>query len=203
MLSVSSGPLTALVAQGFLLCWNSLLGAVRSRWIILIGLFAFISLLAELVANRSLLDIVVSYFMFDPVSYWFRKMIWDYGTASVLNNPLLGTGFGEWKRPEWMGSSIDNFWLLHAVRYGLPAALLMPLAFFSIFAAVSFKKGLDAKLAEYRTGFLITMAAFFIVAWTVHFWDAAYVVFLFLMGSGVWMLDVSPKERSALEAQNV
>jgi len=203
MLSVSSGPLTALVAQGGLLCWNGLLGGVRSRWIILIGLFAFISLFVELVANRSLLDIVVSYFMFDPVSYWFRKMIWDYGTASVLNNPLLGTGFGEWKRPEWMGSSIDNFWLLHAVRYGLPAAFLMPLAFFSIFAAVSFKKGLDAKLAEYRTGFLITMTAFFIVAWTVHFWDAAYVVFLFLMGSGVWILDVNPKERSALEAQDV
>ena len=102
-----------------------------------------------------------------------------------------------------MASSIDNFWLFHAVRYGLPAAFLMLLAFFSIFLAVSFKKGLDARLGEYRTGFLITMTAFFVVAWTVHFWDAAYVVFLFLMGSGVWMLDVKSKERAASEAQRV
>jgi hypothetical protein len=201
MLSVSSGPLTALVAQASLLCWNGLLGAFAFRWKLLIALLAFMSLTVQLVANRSLLDIVVTYFTFDPGSYWFRKVIWMYGTASALDHPLFGTGLGQWERPDWMGSSIDNFWLFHAVRYGLPAAFLMPLAFFSVFLPVSFKKGLDDKLVEYRTGFLITMTAFFVVAWTVHFWDANYVVFLFLMGSGVWILDVKPKERSALEAQ--
>ena len=99
----------------------------------------------------------------------------------------------EWERPEWMPPSIDNFWLFYAVHYGLPAAFLLLLAFLSIFLAVGFRKGLDDKMTEYRTGFLITMTAFFLVGWTVHFWDAAYVLFLFLMGSGVWMLDVRPR----------
>src|SRR6267142_1583810 len=155
MLSVSSGPVTALVTQMFLLFWNGLLGTIKSRWKILIGLVASVSLAIQLVANQSLLDIVVTYFLFDPGSYWFRKIIWLYGSASALNHPLFGTGLGEWERPEWMASSIDNFWLFHAVRYGLPAAFLMLLAFFSNFLAVSFKKGLDGKLDEYRTGFLI------------------------------------------------
>ena len=203
MLSVSSGPVTALVTQMFLLFWNGLLGTIKYRWKILIGLVASVSLAIELIANQSLLDIVVTYFLFDPGSYWFRKIIWMYGSASALNHPFFGTGLGEWERPEWMASSIDNFWLFHAVRYGLPAAFLMLLAFFSNFLAVSFKKGLDGKLGEYRTGFLITMTAFFVVAWTVHFWDATYVLFMFLMGSGVWMLDVKPKERAASEMQSV
>ena len=47
------------------------------------------------------------------------------------------------------------------------------------------------------------MTAFFVVAWTVHFWNATYVLFMFLMGSGVWMLDVKPKHRYAFEAQRV
>jgi hypothetical protein len=203
ILAVSSGPLIALIVQGFLLFWNGVLGAFKSRWKFLIFLLISISVTIEAVANRSLLDIVVSYFLFDPGSYWFRKIIWMYGTASVSNHPLFGTGLNEWERPEWMASSIDNFWLFHAVRYGLPAAFLMLLAFFSVFLAVSFKKGLDAKLSEYRTAFLITMTGFFVVAWTVHFWDAAYVIFLFLLGSGVWMLDVKPEQRSASEVQNV
>jgi hypothetical protein len=63
----------------------------------------------------------------------------------------------------------------------------------SIFLAVGFKKGLDNKVTTYRTAFLITMTAFFLVGWTVLFWDAAYVLFLFLMGSGVWILDVEAK----------
>ena len=47
------------------------------------------------------------------------------------------------------------------------------------------------------------MTAFFLVGWTVHFWDAAYVLFLFLMGSGVWMLDVETKERAALRPKGI
>lgn len=196
MLSVSSGPLIALVTQGFLLFWNGLLGAIRFRWILLIALVAFISLAIELAANRSLLDIVVTYFLFDPGSYWFRKVIWTYGTASALNHPVFGTGLGAWDRPQWMAPSIDNFWLLQAVHNGLPAAFLILLVFCSIFLAVSFKKGLDDKLINYRTGFLIAMTGYFLVGWTVAFWDAAYVLFVFLMGSGVWMLDVETKTKA-------
>jgi O-antigen ligase len=196
LLSLSSGPVIMLASQVLLLTWNRLLRAIKMRWIILIGLVALMVLTIELVFNRSTMDIVVSYFLFDPGSYWFRKIIWQYGSASALNHPLFGLGMNQWERPEWMGSSIDDLWLFFAVRYGLPAAFLMLLTFFSICLTVGFKKGLDAKLIEYRTAFLITMTAFFLIQWTVHFWDASYVLFLFMMGSGVWMLDVEPKERA-------
>ena len=33
------------------------------------------------------------------------------------------------------------------------------------------------------------MAYFFVTGWTVHFWGNVYVLFLFLMGAGVWMLE--------------
>jgi hypothetical protein len=79
----------------------------------------------------------------------------------------------------------------------------MLLAVFSIFLAVSFRKGLDEKLIAYRTGILITMVGFFIVGFTVAFWDAAYVLFLFWWGSGVWMLDVETKEKAALQVKGV
>jgi hypothetical protein len=200
-LSLSSGPLMALVTQAYLLSWNGLLGAIKFKWKILIGLLVLITLAIELVAKRSALEIVVNYFLFDPGSYYFRLWIWEYGLATALNHPFFGTGFNEWERPAYMASSMDNFWLFYAVYYGLPAAFLILLAFFSIFLSIGFRKGLDAKLIEYRTGFLITMTAFFLVGWTVHFWDAAYVIFLFLMGSGVWMLDVRPKDRAVLQTQ--
>jgi hypothetical protein len=195
LLSLSAGPLVSVVFQGFLLSWHRLLAAVKTRWIILIGLLVLIVLAIELVAKRSVLEIVVSYFLFDAGSYWFRKMIWEYGSQSALNHPLFGVGMNEWERPATMPASIDNFWLVQAVNHGLPAAFLLLLTFFSIFLAAGFKKGLGDKLIEYRTGFLIAMSAFFLVGWTVAFWDHAYVLFLFLMGSGVWILDVKPRRQ--------
>jgi len=180
----------------FLLSWNSWL-AIKNRWKILIGLLVVIVLSIEVVANRSVPATVSAYLSFDDQSYWFRTLIWDYGSASALNHPLFGVGLNDWERPQWMPRSIDNFWLFLAIRYGLPASFLMLLALLSITLAVGFKKGLDDKITAYRTAFLITMTAFFLVSWTVHFWDAAYVLFLFLMGSGVWILDVETKETAA------
>ena len=34
------------------------------------------------------------------------------------------------------------------------------------------------------------MISFFVVGWTVHFWGKGYIWLLFLLGSGVWLLDV-------------
>ncbi len=42
ILSLSSGPLIAIVVQGFLLSWNWLLRAIKIRWKILIGLLVLI-----------------------------------------------------------------------------------------------------------------------------------------------------------------
>ena len=102
ILSLSSGPIIAIVAQGLLLSWNSLLRAIKIRWKILIGLLVLIVLSIEIVANRSFPAIVSGYLAFDDQSYWFRMLIWHYGSASVLNHPLFGVGLNEWERPEWM-----------------------------------------------------------------------------------------------------
>ena len=61
-----------------------------------------------------------------------RVHIWHYGTPSVLNYPIFGTGFNDWERPSWMGGSIDNFWFVCAVRYGIPGFLFMAAGFLSV-----------------------------------------------------------------------
>ena len=190
LMSLSAGPMGAIATQGFLLSWNGLLRRVRTRWKILIVIFICFILLIEMFAQRSALTILVSFIVLDPASYWYRTLIWTYGTETVMNHPFFGVGMNDWERPSWMPtSSIDTFWLVLAVRGGFPAAFLMMLAYLWIYLAISLKKGLDEKLSEYRTGFLISITGLFLIAWTVALWDNAYVLFLFMLGSGVWMLD--------------
>src|SRR5262249_14402551 len=92
MLSLSSGPLASIATQAFLLSWEQSLKNVRTRWKILIGLLVFIVLTIELIFKRSVLEIVLGRLLFDPLSYWFRLLIWTYGWAAALNNPLFGVG---------------------------------------------------------------------------------------------------------------
>jgi len=78
-LSLSAGPLMAVVAQGLLLSWNSLLQDIKARWKILIGLLVVIVFSVEIASNRSFVTIVSGYLTFDDQSYWFRLLIWTMG----------------------------------------------------------------------------------------------------------------------------
>jgi hypothetical protein len=189
-LSLSSGPLAALAVETLLMLWNWGLGRVKFRWKLLIALMAVAVVMIELFAKRPLPNILFSAFAFEANSAFFRILIWDFGTLSALNHPWFGVGHGEWDRPAWMASSIDMFWLYNAVVYGIPAAVLMLLAFFAVFIPVGLLKNLDDRLYQYRAAFLISLTSLFLMGWMVHFWNATFVLFVFLLGSGVWFLDI-------------
>jgi uncharacterized membrane protein len=190
-LSFSSGPLVALLAQLVLLGWNSVLKGVRSRWLILWVIGTVIYVAAELGSNQSVPQLLTR-FAFDQWTALYRLLIFEHGWASVMANPLFGTGFNDWVHPSWMSSSIDMFWLVPAVRHGLPAAALFMLAFFVATVSVGLRPFQDERLQTYKTAYLITLVGFFIAGWAVHFWMATYVLFMFLMGSGMWLLDAEP-----------
>ncbi|MCR8726835.1 O-antigen ligase family protein [Frigidibacter sp. ROC022] len=193
-LTLSAGPLTGMTAQLLLLAWNRILGAVRSRWKLLACIIAAMWIFLEFASNRSPAQIFISYFSFDQHSAYMRLHIWNFGTASILAHPLLGIGFNEWARPSWMRSSIDMYWIVPGVRHGLPAVFFNFAAFFGVVLSLIFRKGLDEAQSACRMGIIFCLIAFFLTGWTVHYWNATYVLFHFLLGSGMWLLDARPED---------
>lgn len=200
-LSLSSGAISGMAAQGLLVLWNWLLRDIPQRWKILWGLVLAMYVFIDVASNQTVPAFYISHFSFDKHTAWFRLLIWDYGSASALNHPWFGVGFNEWDRPNWMPPSIDMFWLVPAVRHGIPAGILMILTFFSATLSVGLRKGLDERLTVCRTAYLITMTGFFLVGWTVHYWNATYVLFIFLMGSGLWLLDAGTENNASASSQ--
>ncbi len=203
LFSLSAGPLLAILAQVLLIGWDQALSKIKARWKILTGAVLSFVVALEIAANRSTPELFIHYFAFNRHSAYNRIRIWHYGTESVAEHPLFGIGRHEWERAFWMSSSMDMFWLVPAVRSGLPAALLFQLAFFSIFLTIAFKKGLDERTSSYRTGFLICMVGFYLAGWTVDYWKQIYVLFMFLLGSGVWMLDACDDKVPAIRKKGL
>lgn len=201
VLSMSSAPIAGLVLQVAMISWNWLLRQYESRWKILWGLLLAGYVVVELGSNQTPIQFYIHYFTFDKETGWFRLYIWEFGSASVRNHPLFGIGFNDWVRPKWMvPDSVDNFWLLTAMRHGMPALSLMLGSYLWIVIKVASKKIRDERLQNYRIAYLICMITFFIGATTVHLWTAAYVWFLFLMGSGVWFFDTETGDSAAARA---
>jgi len=197
-LSLSSAAVAGLALQGALMSWNSLLKRYGGRWKILWSLLIAAVLVIEFGSNQTPIKFYISHFTFDSQTAWFRILTWDYASASVLNHPLFGIGFAEWDRPKWMASdSIDNFWLVTAVRYGIPAIVLLIGSCLWLAIAVSVRRLPDKALEDYRVAYLICIITYFVVGTTVHFWASTYVWFMFLLGSGAWLLDARANDKGS------
>ncbi len=198
-LSMSSAPIAGMVMQLAFIGWNLALHRISYRWKIFWGIVFLGYLVVEFGSNQTPVQFYISRFTFDPQTGWYRLLIWDFGSATVASNPLFGIGMGDWARLPWMGDSVDNFWLLIAMRHGIPGVFLIFAACLAAICGVAYRKGVDEQVEAYRSGYVICLVMFMLVGCTVHFWAATYAWFLFLLGSGIWMLDAKPAEAALPE----
>jgi hypothetical protein len=189
--ALSSGPLTAITAQVFLILWDRTFSFLKSRWKILLVLSVIAYVIVDILSNRTPFEVFVGYFALNAATAYGRILIWIWGTKSIWENPIFGIGLsGDWERPFWMNSSsVDMFWIVPGMAHGVPAWTLWFILFFGVFIPVALHKIHNDRVHNYRVGYLCSMLGFFAVGWTVHFWDSTYVFLLFLLASGVWILD--------------
>lgn len=202
--SLSAGALLSVAVQVILIVWDKITARMMRRWMILAGIVIMGFLVVDFASNRTPFEVFISYLTFNADTSYMRVLIWHYGSEAVMLHPILGNGLNDWERPEWMPGSIDNFWLVNAVRYGIPGCAFMIGGFLSVCFGLGRLKNLSARAVQCRKGLLISLCGLIVSLCTVHVWDAPYVLITFLLGSGMWMYD-SDKEIaiSASDARHV
>ena len=182
--SLSSGPLLAAAIQLGIIGWGWI---TRNAWWVLISLVVLGYVVIDLISNRSPVQVLITYLTFNSGSAYWRLHIWTYGSAEVLNHPLFGIGLNDWDRPSWMGTaSVDNFWLLTAMRYGLPAFLLLVAGIVANIVQIV-RQDLPERLADFRRGHVIATIGLAMTLCTVHAWGSGIVFVMFYFGSGAWL----------------
>jgi hypothetical protein len=186
--SLSAGALLAFLIQCGFIAWELVTAPNPRRW----RIFAWCCLagyvLLDLIATRTPFHTLVHHATFSSRSGYNRILIWQYGTDNVIANPFFGIGLNDWERPGWMGSSVDNFWLLLAMQYGLPFLLLFAGALYLILRRLSRQRLPDAVDRACRAGYLTTAGGVALAGGTVHYWQAMFAFVLFIFGMGVWMI---------------
>lgn len=197
--SLSTGALISFVVQAIFISWETVLKSMRKRWSLFLGLFLAAYIVVDLISQRTPFHVLVNYASFSSGSAYNRIRIWNYGTDNVWNNPVFGLGLNDWERPSWMSASVDNFWLLIAMLYGLPAIIMVLSALIQILKRVSYAQVADPDRSRCRAGYLVVFGGLFIAGGTVHYWHAMQAFVLFIYGSGVWLATIEPEEASGDE----
>lgn len=192
LMSMSTGALLSINIQFGLMAWGRIFRTVVKRWRILTALLIAAYVFVDLMSTRTPFHVFVNYATFSAQSSYNRILIWQYGTEEVARHPFFGVGLGEWQRPSYMSSSMDNFWLVQAVRYGLPAFLLLAASFIIILRRAGRLEAPSKEIEQLRRGALFSIIATMVAIVSVHLWNASYVWLMFLLGSITW-LAVPPK----------
>lgn len=207
-LSLSTGALLGMVVQTGFFVYEYItthIFQVARRWRLLAFTTIFFYVVIDLLSNRTPVTIFISVATFNTGAAYNRVLIWKYGSAVMWDNPIFGRGLRYWYRPLWMKGSVDNFWLLIAMRYGIPAFLTLAGAFIATawkVGAMDFTDNPRRKACQ--RGWLIAIVSVIISLCTVHIWSSSLAFLMFFLGAGVWMYtekpNLSPAEMRAKRA---
>lgn len=190
--ALSSAPLLVCAVQSVLIGWDRLTRGVQGRATITMACLAALYLAASIVMTRSPIAFVATGMTLDSWTGFYRLVIWEYGLENVWANPWVGLGLADWQRPSWMASaSVDAFWLVVAMRTGIPTFLLMVIAILLLMRGVV-KKGTranDRGIRGFARAWLFSLIALSLAACTVHYWNALYAYFFFFLGLGGFIAD--------------
>lgn len=209
-LSLSSGALLAIVLQIFLIGWSLIFAPTKHRWWLLVGLFFLAYLAIDLLSSRAPIYVFMSYATFSAHNAYWRSIIFDWGVKNILGDaienipasPWVGIGLNDWIRPPYMHSgSMDNFWLVIAVRYGIPGFIFLLIGYISAIFKVM-KRNFDgnSSLLQIRRGWVFTFLGLSFTLSTVFVWTNIYSFVFFVFGSGIWLITVddADSEEAAL-----
>ena len=187
-ISLSSGALMAFVVQGLLIAYETVTKANARRWTIFGWACVVGYILLDLLTSKSPFHTIVHRLTFSASSSYNRILIFQFGIENVRAHPLFGLGLTEWERPSWMRGSIDNFWLLTAMRYGTPSFLMLALAIILLIRWSARAPMTEPLARACRAGWLTTMGGIVLAAGTVHYWGSIFSFVAFLIGAGAWMI---------------
>lgn len=188
--SVSSAALIALGMQIALILWACALSWFPARWTLLAAIGTITYSCIGLIWELNPFDVLATNFTYNPMTAYHRTRILYWGLQSVWSYPWTGIGLNDWKRPfDLYSSSVDNFWLLIAMRYGIPAFLAVAGGYVLAILRVSLREtGGDLAFAQMRRGWVFSMITLAFVLTTVFLWGPAFSLVLSILGAGIWMI---------------
>jgi hypothetical protein len=199
--SVSSGALVAVWAQMLAIVYERTTRGVPSRWRLFWICFVLFYAAIEVLSTRSAFVAVTTRISFSAGTAYGRAEIFTWGMMNVRANPILGLGLNEWIRPSYRSASVDNFWLLTAMMYGVPGFLLLASAV--IYVLLAGWRGMVQPARMLRFGWTVSMAGLIVAGGTVHFWNNVYVYVVFLIGCGTLFCRLGYKHMPSIRIKPV
>lgn len=200
--SVSSGALIVMAFQVGMIGYTLMFASLKKQWKIFLWGALILYVILELNTTKVVFIRLAEMVAFSPGNAYTRQVMIDVGLDLMWANPILGYGPWPWPLPHWMirwGSSIDNYWLVIAAAYGLPAFISVMTAIVHGVVKVGgdrLRKGSDLYYCRLAWSFL--MVGLILGLATVFIWASLLSVVYMLVGAGMFLMYATEPDAEAV-----
>lgn len=198
--SVSSGAVMAIGLMSMLMVYAIALHKNPNQWRIFLWSALVVYIVLEIMSTKFVFVAISEKLAFSTWNVYIRGLIFNAGIEQIKQTPIFG--FGHNTRlpglPHYLSASVDNYWLLQAVAYGVPGFLLPFSAFLYAIARAGrngFTKGSDLYYVRLAYGF--TLAALVFTMVTVHVWAGVQSMIFMVLGMGQFLFFAHEEEARA------
>ena len=197
IISASSAPILGALVQLSMLGWAAIFKRHSAKWLLLIGVFAVAYALVDLLSNRDPTRVMFSYLLLNPDTGYARYYMW-INSFEVVVQSAWGMWFGygydqhifEVLDPYWrrlMERTVDSFWLVQMLRYGITMLALFCLFLILVFRrSVKHTKNLkEQKDRHLMQAWFISAFALTLIGATVHYWGEILCVYMMIIAACV------------------
>lgn len=182
--SLSSAAFMAVALQIGLTAYLVMSARLNRRWLYLSLAVVFAYLFVDVLSNRTPVHVFFSYATLNPWTGYYRLLIWEFGWQNFLSSPLTGIGFNDWIRLPWMTASVDSFWLVLLMRYGLLGTVPLVLTFLTALRLVG--RSIESEEIKFpisiAAAWSFSVVSMIVVGFTVHHFGHALIFMTFFLG---------------------
>lgn len=206
LLSLSSSALMALTIVGAAFIYDRIMRQYPWRWKMFM-LLVSLPILAISALSNNPLGWVLSHLTLNPVSGYFRLMIWHAALQRISESPLVGYGFNP-LHSGILDATVDSVWLVTTLRFGLPVTILMVVWNLTVWRlAPAAAPGIPraAPLTQAATGFTMALMIFMFIGLTVHFWNYVWIFWGLCIGirASVYEWSLGARRHATLSPVNL
>ena len=152
----------------------------------------------ELLSNRGAVKFLMTTLAFNPQTAYMRYAQFEYTKDDIMRSPWFGIN-GEWTRPPGIPGSVDNYWIVMALEFGLPNLILMVLFWYKMGRLLY----LQRESHVYIFFAYLSLTSIGVAALTVHLFDRAQILTYLILGAYTGLLYTVQRQKAEQAAMHL
>jgi hypothetical protein len=143
-------------------------------------------IIIQFTSNRGLVKFLAMSMTLDPSTAYYRTLQWEFTADDISSHLYFGIGNNEFTHPAWFMPSIDSYWLLNMLQFGLFSQIAL-LYFFAQMIKKTFIKSESKENLELLLAYRVLLISVLFLGLTVDFFDRMQPMLYFILGTSSWL----------------